>query len=314
MPARSASLRALVAAIALTCSAMLALAQAASAGTLVQAPITIDVSMRVTVDETFESIDKCTPGENGKVSYTYDYESDTAGVKGGIASTKLSLVNGEGGSGYSVGEKNGAVETGKAGAWELSLDDCNSDTDVQAPGGVSSPTCKGLKGKVKTAISLTPPEEDDAGLTPLTGGDGTLQIQRSGGGRQNKACVRLFQNTKSTVADDGFQFAIGSSANGGTAPGTGDLFLVKLPALGAGLQKVYATKTLKKAQWTKKFQVSGPCYAMRGQALQVGGDASTAGNVGPVFGIPRFETCSVTGKGVVVIRRAGKVTRTTIPS
>ncbi len=295
-----------VVALAAGAAGLLGVAPAAQAKTtLVQYPVTVDVSMRVSVDTTFESISKCTPGENGSVNYTYDYESDKAGTKGKVGNATLSLTNGGGGTGFSQGEAGGAVERGKAGAWEISLDDCNADTDVQAPDGVSSPTCTPIKGRVEAAILLDPAEDDEDGLTPLTGGDGKLVVRRKGGGGQKLGCLRLFQNTK-PAADQPFDFGMGLSTFG-NAQGT-DTFTIKLPALGAALAKVTSKK---KNRISYNFSAGGPCYAMTGNTknARTYAAAQSSGNIGPVFGIPRFERCAVSGAGTVVITRRGPVTK-----
>lgn len=297
---------------ALVLAGVASLLPAASASaattTLIQYPVSVDVSMRVNVDTTFESISKCTPGENGSVTYTYDYESDKAGTKGKVGNATLSLTNGQGGTGFSLGEAGGAVERGKAGAWEISFDDCLPDTNVEAPAGVSSPTCKPIKGRVEAAILLDAVSEDADGLVPLTGGDGKLVVRRKGGGGQKLGCLRLFQSTK-PAADQPFDFGMGLSTFGD--PRATDTFTIKLPALGAALSKLTSKK---KNRISYKFSAGGPCYAMTGNtrsAQLFAASENTSGNIGPVFGIPRFERCAVDGDGVVVITRRGPVSKRT---
>lgn len=286
-------------------SSLVGASPAAAKTTLVQYPVSVDVSMKVTVDETFESIDKCTPGEKGSVSYSYDFESDKAGTKGKVGNATLSLTNGAGGSGFSLGEAGGAVERGKAGSWELSLDDCVQGSNVQAPAGVESPSCKVLKGRVEAAILLEPAGDTEDGLTPLTGGDGKLVIRRKGGGAQKMSCVRLFQNTK-PAADQPFDFGLGLSAIGGSK-GASDTFTIKLPALGAALAKITSKR---KNRLSYRFSAGGPCYAMTGTTGSARLFAQeSSGNVGVVFGIPRYETCAVKGDGVVVVTRRGPVSK-----
>ncbi len=261
--------------------------------------------MRINVETTFESIRKCTPGENGSVNYTYDYESDKAGTKGKVGNATLSLTNGQGGTGFSQGEAGGAVERGKASAWEISFDDCLPDTDVQAPDGVSSPTCNATKGRVEAAILLEPAEDTSDGLTPLTGGDGKLVVRRKGGGNQKLSCLRLFQNTK-PAADQPFDVGMGLSTFGD--PRATDTFTIKLPALGAALSKVTSKK---KNRISYRFSAGGPCYAMTGTTgnARTYAAAQSSGNIGPVFGIPQFERCAVSGTGTVVITRRGAITK-----
>ncbi|MEH3053052.1 MAG: hypothetical protein PGN13_03455 [Patulibacter minatonensis] len=274
--------------------------------TLVQYPVSIDVSMRVTVTEQFESIQKCTPGENGSVTYTYDFESDRAGTKGKVGNAKVSLLNGEGGSGWSMGEAGGAVERGKAGSWEFSLDDCVDGDDVKLPEGVSSPQCKTLKGRVKAAILIDPASGDDE-LAPLDG-PGKLSLTRSGGGAQNRSCVRLIQNVKQ-VDDTDFDLSMGlSTFDQAAKAGQGDTFTIALPNLRSSLMKISGGGG---TRFAHRFNVSGPCYAITGKTNKAQRslfDDST-GNIGPVFGIPRFETCSVQGQGVVIVTRRGRVTK-----
>lgn len=297
--------RSLIAALLVGAGTLLAASPAQAKTTLIQYPVSVDVSMRVNVETTFESIRKCTPGENGSVNYTYDYESDKAGTKGKVGNATLSLTNGEGGTGFSLGEAGGAVERGKAGGWEISFDDCLPDTDVQAPEGVSSPTCKPIAGRVEAAILLDPAEDTPEGLTPLTGGDGKLVVRRKGGGNQKLGCLRLFQNTK-PAADQPFDFGMGLSTFGD--PRATDTFTIKLPALGAALAKVTSKK---KNRVSYRFSAGGPCYAMTGttgNARAYAADESS-GNIGPVFGIPQFERCAVSGTGTVVITRRGAISK-----
>lgn len=284
---------------------LLAAGTAEAKTTLIQYPVTVDVSMRVNVETTFESIRKCTPGENGSVNYTYDYESDKAGTKGKVGNATLSLTNGEGGTGFSLGEAGGAVERGKVGGWEMSLDDCLPDTDVQAPDGVSSPTCNAIKGRVEAAILLDAAADTPEGLTPLTGGDGKLVVRRKGGGGQKRACLRLFQNT-TPAADQPFELGMGLSTFGD--PRATDTFTIKLPALGAALAKVTSKK---KNRVSYRFSAGGPCYAMTGTTgnARTYAAAQSGGNIGPVFGIPQLERCVVSGDGTVVITRRGAISK-----
>lgn len=295
-----------VACATLVASLFVSVCAAQAKTTLIQYPVSVDVSMRVSVDTTFESIRKCTPGENGSVSYTYDYESDKAGTKGKVGNATLSLTNGEGGTGFSLGEAGGAVERGKVGGWEMSLDDCLPETDVQAPEGVSSPSCNAIKGRVEAALLLEVAADTPEGLTPLTGGDGKLVVRRKGGGGQKLACLRLFQNTK-PAAEQPFDLGMGLSTFGN--PRATDTFTIKLPALGAALAKVTSKK---KNRVSYRFSAGGPCYAMTGttgNARTYAAAAQSAGHIGPVFGIPQFERCAVSGDGTVVITRRGAVTK-----
>lgn len=253
----------------------------------------LDVSMDIQLKETFESIEQCVPGENGSVDYTFDYESDKAGGSKAPSATEIALINGIGGTSKpSKGQAGGGRESGTPGQWSFSLDDCNDSTDVKLPAGVGAPACSPLAGRVDTWLTTDPPAGDDEELTPLVS-DGTLLIQRRGGGAQKPNCLRLFQQIG--TSDGIIDWNLGASAVAATG-GVNQVFKVDLPKLSKNLLEVMS----KKARSTRKFTVSGPCYATKGTSLA---------NVGPTFGSPRYETCTVNGGGVLVITRTTPVKR-----
>ncbi|MDO9356875.1 MAG: hypothetical protein Q7T55_24475 [Solirubrobacteraceae bacterium] len=275
---------------AATSTSLAAVAPKAGTNTRLSFKAKLDVSMEIEVKETYESIQTCTPGENGSVSYTFDYESDVAGGAKAPSTTEINLINGVGGTAKpSRGQAGGAKESGTPGQWTVSLDDCNDSTDVQPPAGVGSPQCTPLAGRVDTWLNTDGPSEEE--LTPLTS-DGTLLVQRNGGGAQKPACLRLFQKLASSnqIVD----WDLGVSAATGTG-GINQVFAIDLPKLSRNLLEVVG----KKARSARRFSVTGPCYATVGKSY----------NVGPTFGSPRYETCSVSGSGVLVITRTTPVKR-----
>ena len=260
----------------------------------------VDVQVDFTISATFESIQKCTPGEKTSGTYRFDYES---GGKGTPKPVKFQLVNGIGGTASgSLGRKGGAREIGTNGGWEFSLDDCIPETDVQLPAAVGSPQCKTLAGRVQAFLLTAPEDPDPDDLAPLAT-DGVLAFYRKGGGAQNLSCLRFFQSF-GTTPDKVFSFSTALAAPGVSVPG--DLFAgmtVKLPKLSKNLNAIAGGKT----EFTRKFSISGPCYAYSAKA-QVG-----AGHIGAVFGSARYETCSIKGSGMVIFRRKGKVTKIKVP-
>lgn len=274
---------------------------------------TLDVSMRVNVSTTFESIQKCVPGENGSVSYTFDYESARGGG-GKPKAVQMELLNGVGGSiKPSVGAKNAAVERGTVGDWKISLDRCLPDSPAIQPPNIERPDCKTIKGR--TAVTLS--TDSDLGDDELasTSFDGGIIVNRLGGEKQNISCLRLFQETKSVKELFEFSvstpaYAIGLEANSNLFTGSNMGFAIKIK----NLDRVLLNAAAKKGSGTANFKVGGPCYAMtssaKGNRKALGPVAERLdSNVGPTFGSPRFEKCVVEGDGTVIVRRTTKVKR-----
>lgn len=274
---------------------------AARAGTAVNWRGTLDVSLRVKFERTFESIQSCTPGENGSVTYTLDWEG--ARGKSKPSTTNFNFVNGDGGTTTPViGAANAAFERGEVGEWKTSTDDCNDNTDVQVPANIVKPTCKPLSGRLLMTLT-TDPQDLDAELAPLTGG-GVFSAQRLGKDAQDPNCIRFFEETDS-APDKTFNFKIGSVVTGAPLGGnlakygaTHSALSVSLKKVRTGLLKLSSTK---KTQFSHTFKISGPCYAIA---------ASLSGaTIGPSWGSPRYEKCAASGEGVIIVRRTSKVNR-----
>ena len=262
---------------------------------------TLDVSLRVKFERTYESIQSCTPGENGSVTYTLDWEG--ARGKSKPSTTNFNFINGDGGTTTPViGAANAAIEKGEVGEWKTSTDDCNPDTDIQLPANIVKPTCDPLNGRLLMTLT-TDPQDFDAELAPLTGG-GLFTAQRLGTQAQDPSCIRFFEDTES-APDKTFGFKISSVAIG--APLSGNLkkygsthsaLSVSLKKVRSGLIKLSSTK---KTQFSHTFKISGPCYAIA---------ASLSGaTIGPSYGSPRYEKCVASGEGVIIVRRTSKVNK-----
>lgn len=276
-------------------------AEAAAKNTAVNWRGTLDVSLRLKFERTYESIEKCTPGENGSVTYTLDWEA--ARGKGKPSTVNFNFVNGDGGTTTPViGAAGAALEKGEVGEWKTSTDDCNPDTDIQVPPNIVRPTCNPLSGRLLMTLT-TDPQDLDAELAPLTGG-GAFTAQRLGNEAQDPSCVRFFEDTDS-APDKTFGFKIGSVALGVPLAGnlkkygsTHSALNVSLKKVRTGLLKLSSTK---KTQFSHTFKIGGPCYAIT---------ASLSGaTIGPSWGSPRYEKCAASGEGVIIVRRTGKVNR-----
>lgn len=263
---------------------------------------TLDVSLRVKFERTFESIEKCTPGENGSVTYTLDWEASKGKSK--PSTVNFNFINGDGGTTQPViGAANAALEKGEVGEWKTSTDDCIDSTDVQLPPGVVQPKCNPLSGRLLMTLSTDPQDIGADDLAPLTGG-GVFSAQRLGKTSQDVSCIRFFEETDS-APDKTFQFKIGSVVQGAPLSGslkkygsTHSALAVSLKKVRTGLVKLSSTK---QKQFSHTFKISGPCYAIA---------ASLSGaTIGPSFGSPRFEKCVASGAGVIIVRRTSKVNK-----
>ena len=152
---------------------------------------------------------------------------------------------------------------------------------------MTGPVCKPLAGRVEAWLALTPPTTT-SGLTSLAA-DGKLVFYRRGGGPQDPSCLRYFQDTATPT--NLFDFKLSSALV--SAAGRSSAFGVTLPNLSKQMTSII---TGGKSSFTRRFSVSGPCYAMVGKA-----------SLGPTFGSPRYESCAVKGDGLVLVLRFGKV-------
>ena len=274
----------------------------------------VDVSMQVKVSTTFESIQKCVPGENASVSYTFDYESARGRTK--PTAVPIELLNGAGGTTRpSLGAKGAAVERGSTGAYEISLDTCIPESPAERPAGIDPPQCETIKGRTAVSFATDMPGaagDDDPAPLAFAGG---LVVNRIGGARQNRSCLRLFQETKSVNELFEFNigaphFAIGVDANNDAFTGSNMGFAIRIK----NFSRVLLAAAGKRAAGTANFKVSGPCYAMRSTASANRSATDPVAqrletNVNPTFGSARYEKCVVDGSGTVIVRRTTKVTR-----
>lgn len=303
-------------------AALLGLALAAAPASAVVVSLktfktSIDVRLNITEHSIWNGIRPgCyAPQENFDISYHIAMDS-TPNRKSKIKNGVASLTGGSFGVTSSYGDRRSFQQFSTPGQWTLESQysgDCGPDPAPPVPAWATSPTCAKINERVSASLSQNTVDDPNDPTSNVGSDDGALVVTRTprakptvNGASIGDSCFRTLHSVDPVGADSN------------VAIGVKDTFiLVPIPNLQSKLSRLARGSGKSRPSFRVPIKVSGSCNAMQMKPYNGPSDNYVAtpfsqphNALGSFNGEPDKSICTITGSGVAIVRREGRVVQT----